>query len=209
MERSSVSALFARLLVYAALAAGVFELLVYAVASSGDSRWLSRDDGPIELVQLAAIVATAAMLAALSRNAPRISEFLRLLACLAMLGAMRELDNLTLQFGWRSGYLWMGLPFALYAVFLVATARGRLLDQIAVFVRSPAFALLATGFLIIVIYAQLIGQKVLWIAVLGPDAYRPTKDLIEESSELLGYLLVVFGAAEAWLTIGRPGQDPA
>ncbi|MBI5504710.1 MAG: hypothetical protein HY899_07895 [Deltaproteobacteria bacterium] len=208
MDRYSASALLVRLLVYASLAAGVFELLVRAAASSGDSRWLSRDDGPVELVQLAAIVAAAAALAALSRKAPRLSELLRLLACLAMLGAMRELDNLTLQFGWRSGYLWMGLPFALYAMSLLATTRGRLLDQLAVFVRSPAFALLAAGFFIIVIYAQLIGQKVLWIAVLGPDAYRPTKDLIEESSELLGYLLVVFGAAEAWLTMGGQGRDP-
>ncbi len=208
MDRSSASALLARLLVYAALAAGMFELLVRAAASSGDSHWLSRDDGAIELVQLAAIVATAAALAALSRTTRRLAELLRLLACLAMLGAMRELDNLTLQFGWRSGYLWMGLPFALYAIFLVATARGRLLDQIAVFVRSPAFALMAAGFFVIVVYAQLIGQKVLWIAVLGPDGYRPVKDLIEESSELLGYLLVVFGAAEAWLTMGRSDRDP-
>lgn len=202
MERSAASALLARLFGYAALAAGAFELLVRSAVSAGDVRWLVRDDGPLELGQLLAIVLTALLLFLLSRERPAMVELLRLLACLAMLAAMRELDNFTLELGWRSGYLWMGLPFSLYAVWMVASARGRLLDQIAVFVRSPAFALLAAGFFIVVIYAQLIGQKVLWISLLGPDAYRPAKDLIEESSEMLGYLLMVFGAAEACLNPG-------
>ncbi len=208
MDRFSASALLARLFAYAAMAAGAFELVVRSAASSGDVHWLSRDDGPIELGQLAAIVLTSALLFLLSRRRPQLAELLRLLACLAALAAMRELDNFFLQLGWRSGYLWVGLPFALYAVLLVSRARLRLLDQIAVLVRNPAFALLAVGFFIVVIYSQLIGQKVLWIAVLGPDAYRPTKDLIEESSELLGYLMIVFGAAEAYLTMGDRSQEP-
>lgn len=185
----------------------MFELLVRSIASPEGARLLARDDGPIEIGQLAALVLGATLLWLLSRHKAQLAELLRLLACLAMLGAMRELDNFTLQLGWRTGYLWMGLPFAMYAVLMVATARARLLDQIAHFARSPAFALLAAGFFVIVVYAQLVGQKVLWIAMLGPDAYRPTKDLIEESSELLGYLLVLFGACEAYLTMGR-SQDP-
>jgi len=208
MDRSSAYALLARLLAYAAVAGCAFESIVRAAAtSSGDTRWLSRDEGPIELGQLAAIVVTGVLLFLPARTTPRLAQLLRLLACLAMLGAMRELDNVFLQLGWRSGYLWVGLPFALYAAALVARTRGGLLGQIAIFARSPAFALLAAGFFVIVVYAQLIGQKALWIAVLGPDVYRPAKDLIEESSELLGYLLIVFGAAEAYLTTGGSSRE--
>ena len=186
----------------------MFELLVRSIASPVDAHVLARDDGPIETGQLAALLLSGVLLFLLSRRRAQLVELLRLLACLAMLGVMRELDNFTLQLGWRTGYLWMGLPFALYAVWLVVTAKGRLLDQIAIFARSPAFALLAAGFFVIVIFAQLLGQKVLWIALLGPDAYRPVKDLIEESSELLGYLLVLFGACEAYLTMGGNSRDP-
>ena len=65
------------------------------------------------------------------------------------------------------------------------------------FASSFWITLLLAGFLIVVVYSQLLGQKALWLSVLSADVYRPVKDLVEESSELLGYLLMLFGAAEA------------
>jgi hypothetical protein len=84
-----------------------------------------------------------------------------------------------------------------WAAATIAKARARFLDQAIAFSHTPSFALLVAGFLVVVVYAQLIGQKALWMAVLAPDVYRPIKEIVEESSELLGYLLLFFGAVEA------------
>lgn len=191
--------LVARLFIYAALGAGAFQMLVMA-GSGGDIRWLVRDDGPLELAELVAIVLTAALLFALARERERTGNILRLMAAFACIAAARELDNLTLELGWRHAYKLLALPAAAYAAWLVFSRRRELPGELVTFARSPGFTLMATGFFIVVIYSQILGQKVLWQGVLGPETYRPVKDLVEEASELLGYLLIAFGAAESCLS---------
>lgn len=198
VDRSSAVVLVARLLVYAALGAGAFQMLVMA-GSGGDIRWLVRDDGPLELAELVAIVLTAVLLFLLAREREHIASILRVMGAFALMAAARELDNLTLELGWRHAYKVLALPAAAYAAWLLVAKRSVLGRELITFARSPGFTLIATGFFVVVIYSQILGQKVLWQAVVGADAYRPVKDLVEEASELLGYLLIAFGAAEACL----------
>lgn len=183
------------MLVYASLIAGTFEWLVIAVRSRGVP-WLVRDDGPIEITQFLASLFTALLLWMLSRERPRSADLLRFLSALALIACARELDNFTLQLGSRDAYKWIAMGPVIWALSILVRSRARILDQLAVFSRTSGFSLLLAGFLIVVVYSQLLGQKELWLAVLDPDVYRPVKDLVEESSELLGYLLMLFGAAE-------------
>ncbi len=196
MERSAAKYLFLRFLIYAALIAGTFEWLVVA-AGSHDVHWLMRDDGPVEIAQLLAALFTALLFFLLSRERPRSADLLRFFSALSLIACARELDNFTLQLGSRDGYKWMAMVPLAWAVSVMVSARGRLLEQLAVFSRTSGFSLLLAGFLVVVVYSQILGQKVLWMAVLDVDTYRPVKELVEESSELLGYLLMLFGAAEA------------
>ncbi len=195
MERSAAISLFLRFLVYAALIAGTFEWMVVAVRSH-DIHWLMRDDGPVEITQLLAALFTAVLFFMLSRERASSRELLRLLSALSLIACARELDNLTLELGSRDAYKYMAAFPLVWALSIMARARGRLLDQLAVFSQTSGFSLLLAGFLIVVVYAQILGQKALWMAVLSADTYRPIKELVEESSELLGYLLMLFGAAE-------------
>lgn len=195
MERSAATFLFLRFLVYAALIAGAFEWMVIA-AGSHDVHWLMRDDGPVEITQLLAALFTSILFFLLSRERPQLSDLLRFFSALSLVACARELDNLTLELGSRDAYKWIAaLPLA-WALSVMVRARGRLLDQLAVFSQTSGFSLLLAGFLVVVVYSQILGQKALWMAVLDVDIYRPVKELVEESSELLGYLLMLFGAAE-------------
>ena len=196
MEHSAAKFLFLRFLVYAALIAGTFEWMVLAVRTH-DLHWLMRDDGPVEITQLLAAFFTSVLFFMLSRERPALSDLLRFFSALSLIACARELDNFTLELGSRDAYKFMAVVPLLWALATVARARGRLLDQLAVFSQTSGFSLLLAGFLIVVVYAQILGQKALWMAVLSADTYRPIKELAEESSELLGYLLMLFGAAEA------------
>jgi hypothetical protein len=195
MERSAAISLFLRFLVYAALIAGTFEWMVVAVRTH-DVHWLMRDDGPIEITQLLAALFTGVLFYLLSRERASQRELLQFFSALSLIACARELDNLTLELGSRDAYKYMaGVPLA-WAIAIIARARGRLLDQLVVFSQTSGFSLLLAGFLIVVVYSQIFGQKALWMNVLPLDIYRPIKELAEESSELLGYLLMLFGAAE-------------
>ena len=196
MERSAAKYLFLRFLVYAALIAGTFQWMVVAVRTH-DLHWLMRDDGPVEIAQLLAALATAILLYLLSRERPASREILSLLSSLSLIACARELDNFTLELGSRDAYKYIAMAPLAWSLAIIARARGRLLDQLAVFSHSSGFSLLLAGFLVVVVYSQIFGQKALWMSVLSPDIYRPIKELAEESSELLGYLLMLFGAAEA------------
>lgn len=196
MERSAALSLLIRFVVYAALIAGTFELLVVAAREHGVP-WLVKDDGPIEITQFLTALATALLLWLLSRERPGMADLFRFLAGLSLIACARELDNFTLTHGSRDAYKWIAVLPLSWCLLQVARARGRLLDQLAAFSGTSAFSLMLAGFLVVVIYSQLFGQKELWLAVLDPEIYRPVKDLVEESSELLGYLLMLFGAAEA------------
>jgi len=203
MQHPAAKYLFLRFLVYAALIAGTFEWMVVAVGTHG-ARWLVRDDGPIEITQFLAALFTAFLFWLLSRERPQSAELMRFFAALSLIACARELDNFTLERGSRDAYKWIAMVPLTWALWQLARARGRLLDQLAVFSRTAGFSLLLAGFLVVVVYSQLLGQKELWLAVLEPDTYRPVKDLVEESSELLGYLLMLFGAAEA--TVDDPRE---
>jgi hypothetical protein len=196
MPTSPALFLLARFVVYAALVAGAFEWMVLAVRSH-DAHWLMRDDGPVEIAQLLAAIFTALLYWVLSRESRRSADLFGFLSALSLTACARELDNFTLQLGSRAGYLLIAAAPVLWGLSIVARARGRLFEQLAAFSRSSGFSLSLAGFLIVVVYAQILGQKALWMAVLSPDVYRPVKEIVEESSELLGYLLMLFGAAEA------------
>jgi hypothetical protein len=195
MPRSTPAFLFLRFAVYAALVAGTYEWMVLAAATHG-AEWLVRDDGPIEITQLLAALATSALFFLLSRERVHFAELFRFCSALALIACARELDNLTLELGSRDAYKLLALPPLVWAVWILVRGRERLLEQLAVFARTPGFSLLLAGFLVVTVYSQILGQKELWLAMLDPATYRPVKDLVEESSELLGYLLMLFGAAE-------------
>lgn len=203
MRHSKAIFLLVRFLVYAALIAGTFEWMVLAVRSH-DAHGLMRDDGPVEIAQLLAALFTGLLYYLLSRESVRSADLFRFLSALSLTACARELDNFTLELGSRAGYLGIAALPVVWGLSVAIRARGRLLDQLAAFSRTSGFSLSLAGFLIVVVYAQLLGQKALWMAVLSPDVYRPVKEIVEESSELLGYLLMLFGAAEA--AVGDRGE---
>lgn len=66
---------------------------------------------------------------------------------------------------------------------------------------SPALTLMFAGALVLFVFVRLIGQEVLWQAILGDSYQRIVKLAVEEFVELLGYMLWLAGAAEYWFQV--------
>jgi len=72
-------------------------------------------------------------------------------------------------------------------------------EQFASFVGSPAFVLGWAGVMIVLPVAQLIGHGPFLEAMLGEHYRRAYKHVIEESAELIGYMMLAAAAVEAWI----------
>lgn len=179
-----------------------FEFLVTAVSTT-DVRHVVVDDGPIELVQLALGLLTAGFLIDAGRVAPNIRDIAWIFALMALFASARELDHAFDGLGVPGSYRVVTFPLGLGALAVAVRARELLPDQIRAAFMTPATGLLAAGFFVVVVYAQIIGQKELWQGTLGVAYLRPVKDLVEESAELVGYFLLAWGAVTARLSWHR------
>lgn len=68
--------------------------------------------------------------------------------------------------------------------------------QITEFTRTRAFSLLWAGLMTVIIIAQLLGTTSWFQAMMGDSYNWIYKRIIEESGELMGYIILLFGAIE-------------
>ncbi len=191
----AASFLLLRLFVYLAVGAAIFEGLV-AIARGGHALALGAESGPLEIGQLAMVIATAAVLLVTAARSDRNGPLLRVLGAAALFAVARELDLFLDLYVGEHAYKLLTTPIGLYAAYIAWSFRTVLPGQVAAFLRTPAAAFLFAGFFVVVLYAQLVGQKALWQGIGSLDLMRPAKDIAEEISELLGYLLILIGAIE-------------
>lgn len=66
-----------------------------------------------------------------------------------------------------------------------------------------ASSIATVGLLILMTFSRLLGQKEIWVGIMGEHYMRSVKMIVEESLELLGYSLIFAGLLSLILTINR------
>ena len=155
-----------------------------------------KEGGWIERSQLLLLGATSSLYfyeAFFSAHHRAIFHFL---ACVSVFGMFRELDAfldyLVPLIGWKIGFI-----FVFYALFSAYAHRKVFLQQIQVFLATHSMVILWAGFIVAIPIGQLIGHGDFLKALMGDNYDRDYKRLIEETLELLGYILVLAGTIEA------------
>ena len=109
------------------------------------------------------------------------------------------------HFGWQ-----LPASICLFVLVMIVWRNRKVLpEQICDLIRSAPFGFLWSGFLAVVVLAQLVGHAELLKLVMGSDFKKGYKQIIEESLELFGYYLIWFGTLEALLAARRPSVDSA
>ncbi|WP_026608772.1 hypothetical protein [Methylocaldum szegediense] len=121
------------------------------------------------------------------------------LGMFAMIASIREWDywwDRQLPFwGWQ-----LPASICLFVLIMIGWRYRKVLpEQICDLIRSAPFGFLWSGFLAVVVLAQLVGHAELLKLVMGSDFKKGYKQIIEESLELFGYYLIWFGTLEALL----------
>ncbi len=176
----------------------VAHALLPKVARRGDFyTFIFKEGGPIEWCQIGMLMMAAAVFVLGAWRIQAFSQWLAFLALVTTFACVRELDSffdaLVPPFGWQ-------LPAFLVAggmVLIVLRNPEGFLSQAEVSVRHRSFGLLWAGFVVAVVFAQLVGHGSFLKALMGQDYIRDYKRVIEELGELFGYALLLIGSVEA------------
>lgn len=186
-----------RLLVYAIAAALITEALVKG-ASQGWFAAFGAEGGPIEYAHYSLCGAAAYVFACASRRS-HLRDVFALAAYGAALGVIREADALLDKAVFQGAYKFPAALVGALALIRAYRARAVLSVQFARWMVTPSFAVTVSGVFVVLVYAQIVGQKELWQTLMGGAYLRPVKDVAEEMQELIGYFFIFFGAVEAYV----------
>lgn len=162
----------------------------------------STEGSTLEWAQFLVISGTAIMLFIAGVRFKEYRTLFMLLAATAGIASVRELDSALGRLIPVAGW-W--LPASVLALAMVISAWRNAVSlkrQLPSFLAHRSFGLLLAGFIVAAPFAQLIGHGPFMEAALGADYSRSYKRLIEEVSEMLGYLLILAGAIE-WILESR------
>lgn len=186
----------ARGAIYLLLVGAVSQASVIGAKRSDDVHAFFTERGPVEWAQLAMLVCCSGVLFVASRIGRAWRELSFVLCLLPLAAAARELDSVfKANVHERGHWVVIGAVIAVATVYTIARrdALTRQADEVA---RTHAFGLMLAGAITVLAYARVMGQQRFWAEIYGDDFFRQTGRVVEESGELFGYLLILFGCVE-------------
>ncbi|MCM2131238.1 hypothetical protein [Larsenimonas rhizosphaerae] len=150
----------------------------------------------VELAQTAALAASLACLWC-ARRKGLYSYGIPLLFGWLLASLVREQDAMLdsiIDDLWQ----WCVGLIALVTVTHTVRHRRRIARELGQFIQESAFGLFMGGFFTVYVFSRLMGRHELWQAVLGSAYEYRIKSGVEESLELMGYLLMLYACIELW-----------
>lgn len=184
---------------YGLITAGFFQGFIFA-SYFIEAKRLFSENGPVEWCQFLLLLTCCGWLQAIAVRSGSRREIFRLGIFFILMVAVREMDanfdRYLFDGAWQLTV--MGLIFSglLYAW----PQRRKIATQLRSLLFSCPFGLLLAGLLVLTFFAPFLGQQRFWKAALQENYIRLAARIVEESGELLGYLLLLFGCIEAFFS---------
>ncbi len=119
-----------------------------------------------------------------------------LAATMAAMGLVREYNNFFNQQVFDGAWQLSALVVLLIGGWLFFPYRKEFLSNLNRYHPSLSEGFMIAGFLTTFIFSRLFGRTLLWTTIMEDQYFRSVKNAAEESVELLGYCLLLIGAAE-------------
>ena len=153
---------------------------------------------PTEFLQTGALIASTALFFREALRRPDMSRALVLVGGFIGCMLIREQDYF-LDPICHGCWKWPALALAGSCILYALRRPAEAVAQLARFVRWRWFPVLLTGLVIVLAYSRLFGMGLVWRGMLSTECWHLAKTAMEESAELLGYLLVTFSAVlQSW-----------
>lgn len=141
-----------------------------------------------EIVQESILLVIVVIHLARARHSDAARQLNVLIAGFFMAMLIRELDAV-FDLIHHGSWVWFALAVSLGTILYAFRRAPRVLQQLADYMTKPAFGIMLSGLLAILIFSRLFGMSVLWRSILHDGYVREVKNMVEEGSELFGYML--------------------
>ncbi len=133
-----------------------------------------------------------------AKRIPQSRGYLTLVATLFCMMLIRENDMLLDQIVHGFWKYPASIVFLL-GVTLAFRSKATTLRPMLAHFEDRSFSYLLVGFLLVVVYSRLQGSGHFWEPALGPQYNPALKSIMQESTEFLGYAILLFGAVLSYL----------
>lgn len=106
---------------------------------------------------------------------------------------IRELDALFDLIA-HGSWLWFALITAISSIAYSLRKPICTVNQLVEYTRSHSYGMLISGLLVILVFSRLFGMSMLWQNVLQDGYLRDVKNIVEEGTELFGYVLCLIAS---------------
>ncbi len=155
-----------------------------------------------ELLEQCSLLVSSFAFFLLSKHRPDTKHAAVLIASFFLVMFIRELD---FWFDMISHGSWVYPALAITLAALVYAGKNpqRSINQLAEILRSPHMNVLIIGLMLLLVYSRLFGMGAFWKGVMSEHYIRDVKNIAEEGTELLAYLIISFGSIRTYLSLTR------
>lgn len=119
---------------------------------------------------------------------------------------VRELDSFFDELFFHGFWIYPALLIAMITISYALLARKQTLASLFLFMKNHNFVVLCLGLSIIFVFSRLLGMGSMWHQILGNNYLRIIKNIIEETSELLGYTIIFYAAVNYYFSFSKQIQ---
>ena len=195
--RTVVSIYPFRLAFFGVLAFGLFTCIYFA-AERISPETLSRENGPLEMLQVALVGIASVMLFVAAFSSERGRACLTVMAAMAGYAAAREMDSIFESLLFDDAYKYVaGIPLFAIALRAVWRDRGRLFNDGVWLSKQPVVTLFSVGGIYLFCVCQVLDSPAFWGGSGTHEATHASKQMVEEFCEVFAYLLIAYAGAES------------
>lgn len=187
-----------RLAFYVVATVALVQMILFFVERmQADSLFL--ENGLLEWVQIFLLLLCVLFLQAVAPRVNEIREGVFILSFLPLLACVRELDHIFDTYFFDGAWQLIALSLSIYLGYFAVLHRHKLKTQVLRILASPPTGLFFAGFLTVMVFSRMMGQRSFWELALQEDYLRLVSRITEESIETFGYLLLLFGCIELFI----------
>jgi hypothetical protein len=102
----------------------------------------------------------------------------------------------------HGAWLWFALFTAVACLLIAARQKEKALAGLAAFMRHPAYGMMLSGLLCVLVFSRLFGMHELWQGLMLDGYNRLVKNMVEEGTEMFGYIICL--QAGVWYMCHQP-----
>ena len=170
-----------------------------------ESPTLPTEDGIVEGMQFALLLATSAFWFGASLPAGRIGPYYQIMGAFTLAASLGEADSL-IENTTHFPVEYFFIPLGLFVLLKFKKHRQHFGEFFGEFSSHPAAGFFASAFMLIFVLARFLGTSLLWKASLGDNYHPDVPDTVEAYLELLACYLLLVGTIGLCLAY-RP-HDP-